>query len=282
MPTTDYPPPLLHPSRHVLPVLLSVPHSGRHYTPALLSNARHGPAPLVRLEDPLVDRLAWRAIRSGFGAIIAQTPRAAIDCNRSEREWDPRAIRMAEGSQPVGERARHGLGLIASTTLRDGLLWRRLLEPAEVEERLEGAYRPYHQALAEGLERIVAIHGAALLIDCHSMPPRPRGGAQVVIGDRHGESAAPWVSEAALALAARAGLTASANNPYAGGEIVARHGDPARNVHAIQLEICRASYLARDLASPGPGFDRLSLFIERLALDLGGRLAEQDRRDAAE
>ena len=39
--------------------------------------------------------------------------------------------------------------------------------------------------------------GEVLLIDCHSMPPRPRGEANIVIGDRHGCSAAPWLVEAA-------------------------------------------------------------------------------------
>src|SRR6188508_2439089 len=102
-----YPCPIIHPSRGSLPVLLSVPHSGRDYDAALLANAAKGRASLEPLEDPLVDRLAWRAIAAGLGAIIQPVPRAVIDCNRDEEELDPAAI-AGVGAEPVGSRARHG------------------------------------------------------------------------------------------------------------------------------------------------------------------------------
>ena len=57
-----YPPPTLIPPRGSLPVLLSVPHSGRGYDPATLANAAQGLRALETLEDPLVDRLAERAL----------------------------------------------------------------------------------------------------------------------------------------------------------------------------------------------------------------------------
>jgi N-formylglutamate amidohydrolase len=65
-------------------VVLSVPHAGRDYPDWLLQLARNGRASLAALEDPLVDRLAWRAIGKGAGAVMAQAPRAAVDCNRAE------------------------------------------------------------------------------------------------------------------------------------------------------------------------------------------------------
>ena len=52
-----YPPPTVHPPRGSLPVLLSVPHSGRDYDSAVLTNAAQGRRALETLEDPLVDRL---------------------------------------------------------------------------------------------------------------------------------------------------------------------------------------------------------------------------------
>ena len=65
-----YPPPTIHPSRRSLPVLLSVPHSGRAYDESVLANAAKGRQALESLEDPLVDRLAWRAVAAGIGAVI--------------------------------------------------------------------------------------------------------------------------------------------------------------------------------------------------------------------
>ena len=69
----------------------------------------------------------------------------------------------------------------------------------ELERRVAEAHRPFHQALAAELERLDALHGHALLIDCHSMPSvggptdRDPGRRRVdfVLGDCHGTSAAP-------------------------------------------------------------------------------------------
>ena len=150
-----YPSPIIHPPRGSLPVLLSVPHSGRDYDPAVLANAAQGRRALETLEDPLVDRLAWRAIAAGFGAIVQHVPRAVIDCNRDEEEVDPAAI-AGISPAPVGPRARYGLGLIPSRTHRHGALWRHPIDRAELHRRIDQVHRPYHQALADGLETLRA------------------------------------------------------------------------------------------------------------------------------
>src|SRR5436190_14828287 len=130
-----YPPPTIHPSRGSLPVLLSVPHSGHDYDAAVLNNAAQGRRSLETLEDPLIDRLVWRAIAVGIGAVIQLTPRAVIDCNRGEEEVDPAAI-AGVSPAPVGPRARYGLGLIPSRTHRHGALWRRPIDRGELEVRI--------------------------------------------------------------------------------------------------------------------------------------------------
>ncbi|HVF36736.1 MAG TPA: N-formylglutamate amidohydrolase, partial [Sphingomicrobium sp.] len=226
MQSRQYPLAIVHPARGPLPVLLSVPHSGRDYDQALLANAVQGRRSLEPLEDPLVDRLVWRAIASGVGAVIQPVPRAVIDCNRDEEEVDPAAVRQISPA-PVGPRARHGLGLIPSRTQGHGPLWRRPIEQSELNARIEQVHRPYHRALAERLAGLQAAHGEALLIDCHSMPARPGGRVDLVIGDRHGASCAAWLSGQAARLARSAGFRVALNDPYAGGAIVARHGRPA-------------------------------------------------------
>jgi len=276
-----YPLPNIHPSRGSLPVLLSVPHSGRDYDPAVLGNAAQGRRALETLEDPLVDRLAWRAIAAGIGAVVQSVPRAVIDCNRGEEEVDPAAI-AGISPAPVGPRARHGLGLVPSRTHRHGALWRRPIDRAELGRRIGEVHRPYHQALAEGLEALRIRHGEALLIDCHSMPPRANGQADIVIGDRHGTSCAPWVVAEAMRIVRAAGFRAEINDPYAGGAIVARHGRPGAGVHALQLEIDRSLYLDPSGRTAGPGFDRIASLIEELATALGTALGERSLDEAAE
>jgi len=276
-----YPPPTIHPSRGALPVLLSVPHSGRDYDPEVLNNAAQGRISLEALEDPLVDRLVWRAIAAGVGAVVQLVPRAVIDCNRDEEEVDPAAI-AGISPAPVGPRARHGLGLIASRTHRHGPLWRRPIDRAELTLRIECIHRPYHQALSSCLNSLVAVQGEAILLDCHSMPSRSKGQANVVIGDRHGTSSAPWISAEAARIVRTASFTAALNNPYAGGAIVGRHGSPQDGVHALQLEIDRSLYLDRDARTAGPGFDRVAALIETLATGLGVALLARSLREAAE
>lgn len=276
-----YPFPIIHASRGSLPVLLSVPHSGRDYDPAVLNNAAQGRRALETLEDPLVDRLAWRAIATGIGAVIQPVPRAVIDCNRDEEEVDPAAI-AGISPMPVGPRARYGLGLVPSRTHRHGALWRQPIDRAELVRRVDEVHRPYHQSLTDGLEALRAQHGEALLLDCHSMPARPSGQADIVIGDRYGSSCSTGLSALAMQIVRAAGFRAALNDPYAGGAIVARHGAPRKGVHALQLEIDRSIYLERDGRTAGPGFDRIASLIEVLATELGDALTASGLREAAE
>lgn len=273
--------PIIHPPRGALPVLLSVPHSGRDYPDWLLALASAGRPALAALEDPLVDRLAWRAMQRGAGAVIARAPRAAVDCNRAEDEVDPSIIEGARRGR-VTARARGGLGIIPARTQQHGYLWRRAVTPGQLDERLDQAHRPYHRAIEDQLGLLLDRFGCALLLDCHSMPPPPEGVPPVVFGDCRGRSADAWVSNEALAIAGRHGFAAGLNDPFAGGHVVERHGAPARGVHALQVEIDRRCYLDPALTAPGKGFDRVAALIEELAVGLGQALLGQPFATAAE
>lgn len=251
-------------------VLLSVPHSGRDYPATLIAAACGGRAALESLEDPLVDRLAWRALALGLGAVIATAPRAAIDCNRAPDEIDPEVI---AGAPPAtSPRALAGLGIVPGRTARHGHLWLRPITLAELDRRIAAAHAPYHAAIEHALDRLAIAHGGAILLDCHSMPTR-RGQAEIVIGDRHGASAAPHVTAAAARIARASGWTVALNQPYAGGYIVDRHGQPDAEIQALQIEIDRHCYLAPDGRSPGSGFDRAARMFESLATGLAEQIA---------
>lgn len=271
MDRSPLPPPLVLPHRSGLPVILSIAHSGTAFPDWLVAEARGGRETLEALGDPWVDRLAWRALAAGFGAVIAHAPRAAIDCNRALDDLDPLVI---DGAPPATSamRSRHGLGLVAGRTQRHGHLWRRRFSRDELADRVAQAHAPYHRAIERHLDTVAATHGTALLLDCHSMPPR-RGQAELVIGDRHGTSAAAWVTREAAQCARAMGWSVAVNDPYAGGHIVERHGAPADQVHALQLEFDRRSYLDESLTGPGAGFDRAARLLSHLAARLGSQLA---------
>ncbi|MES2120692.1 MAG: N-formylglutamate amidohydrolase [Pseudomonadota bacterium] len=264
-------PPIIHPPRGDLPVLLSVPHSGRDYPGWLVDMAAAGQPSLEALEDPLVDRLVWRAMGRGCGAVIARTPRAAVDCNRAEDELDPSVIEGARRGR-VTARARGGLGIVPARTHQHGFLWRRAISPRQLDERLDQAHRPYHRAIEDQLGLLMDRFGGAILLDCHSMPPPPEGIAPIVFGDCRGRTADPWVSAAALAIARRSGFDAGLNDPFAGGHVIDRHARPARGIHALQVEIDRRCYLDEGMSAPGPGFDSVANLIDALAVELGEAL----------
>lgn len=278
---TFLPAPNIIPSRSGLPVLLSVPHAGRDYPGWLVEMAAKGQASLTSLEDPLVDRLVWRAVQHGIGAVVATAPRAGVDCNRAEHEVDP-AVVEGSSARPLSARARGGLGIVPGRTQQHGFLWRRSIRAAQLEQRLDSAHRPYHRAVEQQLEELHERFGCALLLDCHSMPPPAAGVPAIVFGDCHGRSASPWLGAEARQIAERFGFTAGSNEPFAGGHIVERHGAPARAIHALQIEIDRRCYLDKGLSTPGEGFDHVASLIEAIAIDLGNALLGRQFATAAE
>lgn len=278
---TSLAPPLVHPARGELPVVLSVPHSGRDYPRWLVEMATAGRPALAGLEDPLVDRLAWRALARGVGAVIAQAPRAAVDCNRAEDEIDPAVIEGGRRDR-LTARARGGLGIVPARTPQHGFLWRRAITGRQLQQRLDQAHRPYHRAIEEQLGLLVDRFGCAILLDCHSMPPPAPGIPPIVFGDGRGRTADSWVSLEAVRIAGECGFAAGLNDPFAGGHVIDRHSDPEHGVHALQIEIDRSVYLDLPLGTAGPGFDRAAALLETLALRLGEALLSRQFATAAE
>jgi N-formylglutamate amidohydrolase len=55
------------------------------------------------------------------------------------------------------------------------------------------------------------------------------------------------------------------NRPYAGGYITEHYGRPARDVHAVQIEINRGLYLNEQVLKPTGGFAELQRDLQSLA-----------------
>ncbi|HZG08337.1 MAG TPA: N-formylglutamate amidohydrolase [Allosphingosinicella sp.] len=268
------------------PVVLSVPHAGRAYPAALLRASR---LPLVRLEtleDRLVDHLVALTVEAGAAAIVAEAPRAEIDLNRDERELDPGMIAPRPRGADLLDtpRTRGGLGLVPARMAGTGAIWRERIAASEIDRRIAAIHRPYHEALANALQEARRRFGIAVLLDCHSMPPRAarEGESQVVLGDRHGTSAAPELMAAAERAVREAGYPVARNDPYAGGHITMRHGRPERGIHAIQIELDRGTYLAPDLRAPGPGFERAARLIKAVTEALAAAALQPPQTIAAE
>lgn len=271
------------------PVILSVPHAGRDYPPALIAKARVHLAALRRLEDRGVDLLAHPLIAAGTTVLIARPPRAMIDLNRHEREVDPAMVDGVPYNQPLQSSAklRGGLGLIPRRMQGVGDLWWAPLPWADVCARIDRYHRPYHAAIEALMARARAAHGHAILIDLHSMPSLPApvdGGraAQLVVGDRFGRSAAGPLARLVTDLAQGRGIVAAQNHPYAGDHLIERHGRPEQGYHALQLEIDRALYLDAAQDQPGPGLAATQGLIADIVTALASELPREGYAMAAE
>jgi len=260
------------------PLVFAVPHAGRDYGEALLARARVTPATLTRLEDRFADLLTHDLIARGQCVFIARRPRAMIDLNRDEREIDPQSIvDLPRGVRPHSSaKVRGGLGVIPDRLAYAGALWRHPLPYGEFLRRIEHIHRPYHDALGQALDAARTLHGTALLVDVHSMPPiyvMPGAPAapRIVLGDRFGRSAAGHLTDLAADIARAHGLEVAINAPYSGNHILERHGAPSRGVHAIQIEVDRSLYLGPDLMTPS---DNLPA-VRRLLGDLAQALAQE-------
>jgi len=257
-------------------LLISVPHAGREYPADLLARARVGLAGLQSLEDRHVDALAAGAVAAGHCTLIARRGRAVIDLNRHEGEMDGASVADLPHGLPLRASAklRGGLGLVPHRYHSLGDLWLRRPAYAEVAERIRTIHRPWHARVAEMLAAIRGRHGAAILLDLHSMPPIRGQAVDVVLGDRFGQSASPDFTASAVALIELHGFRVAVNAPYAGGHMLERHGRPRDGVHALQLEIDRTLYLDAALDGPGPGVERCRDMVADLARMLGAAFDE--------
>lgn len=278
---------LTMPPRLRLPVLVAVPHAGRAYPPAVTARMRDAGLAQLRLEDRHADRLGVALAReTGAALLVAHAPRALLDLNRAEDDvdWDmieggrPADMPAAEPGQRSNARARSGLGLVPRRLPGSGEIWRGRLAPAELAARIEGIHRAYHTALDQALARICAEWGAALLIDLHSMPPLRAAEGEVrapvvVLGDRFGASCHNALVARGLSHLETRGVPAALNRPYSGGYVLDRHGTPRAGVHAVQIEVCRATYLDRQLAEPGAGLPAVASMLADLVRELGAEAA---------
>ena len=254
------------------PLVFNSPHSGNVYPRAFLLASRLDLATLRRSEDCFVDELAIGVVTRGYPLMRAHFPRCYIDVNREPYELDPR---MFEGRLPSFANTRSmrvagGLGTVARVVGDAQEIYDQRIAVNDALRRIENLYKPYHRALRRLFTRVHRDFGAAILIDCHSMPSttgakddRPR--ADVVLGDRYGTSCVAAVSETIETTLRSFGYAVSRNKPYAGGFITEHYGNPAAGLHTIQLEINRGLYMDERRFERSADFAALAGHIQMLA-----------------
>jgi N-formylglutamate amidohydrolase len=253
-------------------IAFNSPHSGSVYPRAFLAAARLDLPTLRRSEDCFVDELLAGVVRRGHPLMRAHFPRCFVDVNREPYELDPR---MFEGRLPSFANTRSmrvagGLGTVARVVGDAQEIYDQRIPVDDALRRIEGLYKPYHRALRRLVTRIHREFGAAVLVDCHSMPSaagpkdeRPR--ADIVIGDRYGTSCVGAVTDIIEQVLRGRGYSVSRNKPYAGGFITEHYGNPAAGLHSVQLEINRGLYMDERRFERSTTFASVAADLESLA-----------------
>lgn len=266
---------LLQPVRQSSAVIFASPHSGAVYPDRFLAQTVLDSVQIRSSEDAFVDQLFASAPNVGSPLLAAQMPRAYLDLNRAPDELDP-AVIEGIARAPHNPRVSSGLGVIPRVVAGGRAIYRGKLPLAEVETRITRIWHPYHRALRQMIEDTHARFGQAILIDCHSMPheaiehhTRPGTLApDVVLGDRFGASAAPWVTKAVEAAFVAQGFRVAHNTPFAGAFIAQSYGRPSAGRHVVQVEMDRALYMDESRIEPLPGFADFARRIDAVVAQL--------------
>ncbi len=138
------------------PVILGFPHTGTD-VPASIRERLNDNGRILADTDWHIHDL-YQGLLPDATAVRATFHRYVIDANR-----DPAGVSLYPGQNTTG--------LVPETDF-DGLpIWKEGKGPteADIAERLRDFHAPYHAALAAEIARVKAIHGVAVLYDCHSI-----------------------------------------------------------------------------------------------------------------
>lgn len=221
------------------PLLISMPHVGTRLTPEVESGLVES-AKAVPDTDWHLPILYAFAKEMGASLLIANYSRYVIDLNRSDDD------------QPLYAGAT--TGLFPSIFFDGTPLFLEGKSPStEVRQTyIEQIWRPYHQKLQTELARIQNEYGHAMLFDAHSI----RGEIPFLfdgrlpdlnLGTFNGQSCAPELAQQLISLCDASDYSAVLNGRFKGGFITRHYGQPAKNIHAVQLEMAQAIYMEEQL-----------------------------------
>lgn len=252
------------------------PHSGGLYPADMGADPALPEASLRSAEDALVDQLIAPGSDGGAVLVLGRLGRAYVDLNRDPADLDP-ALIEGLGQGTGSARTAAGYGVIPRLSGDGRALYARRLTLEEARERIARAHAPYHAALGERMRAARARHGAAVLVDWHSMPARatqgPGGGRgpDVVLGDRHGSSCEAELTRRLRRAFEALGWRVALNQPYAGGWTTQAWGRPDEGFQAIQIELNRALYFDEAARAPSAGWSRTQKGVARV---IAGLLAD--------
>ena len=219
------------------PLVLGLPHTGTYVPDQIMARLNQRGRGLDDTDwhiHQLYDGLA-----AGASTVRATFHRYVIDANR-----DPSGASLYPGQNTTG--------LVPMTDFDGNDIWDDAPPEAEIEERRQAFHAPYHAALKAELKRVHALHGVAILYDCHSI----RGNIPFLfdgtlpdfnIGTNLGTTCDPEIELATQTICTEAQeFTSTTNGRFKGGWTTRHYGKPKLGFHAIQMELAQSTYLTTE------------------------------------
>ncbi|MBX3580474.1 MAG: N-formylglutamate deformylase [Rhizobiaceae bacterium] len=248
------------------PVILAFPHTGT-LVPDDIADRLNGEGKKLRDTDWHI-HLLYGGLLPNATTVRATFHRYCIDANR-----DPTGASLYPGQNTTS--------LVPLTDFDNQPIWKDGRQPTEAEtsERIAFYHRPYHAALEAEIARVKALHGIAVVYDCHSIRSRcPFLFDGVLpdfnIGTDNGRTCAPEIQRAVVDICSNAqGYSSVLNGRFRGGWTTRHYGRPETGVHAIQMELAQISHLQSEEAP----FELDQAKSRRLSKILAGVLAAVER-----
>ncbi|WP_431322951.1 N-formylglutamate deformylase [Rhizobium sp. YTU87027] len=218
------------------PVILGFPHTGTEVATDIWERLNEN-GRILADTDWHIHHL-YDGLLPDATTVRATFHRYVIDANR-----DPAGVSLYPGQNTTG---------LVPVTDFDGIaIWKDGQAPDEtdVAVRLRDFHAPYHAALAAEIERVRAIHGVAILYDCHSIrshiPFLFEGKLpDFNIGTDMGKTCDGAIEQAThTVVEAAKGYDSVLNGRFKGGWTTRHYGRPETGVHAIQMELAQSTHL---------------------------------------
>lgn len=248
------------------PLIVSCPHAGR-VLPGGEDFERRILLPVLDLDrrgDTYTDWLSMHAKDVGAVQIVSTVMPMFLNVGRSVKSLHPDTVRggLRELDRDPGDiYAPRGQGLVATTCFFTGKpVYGDGMAPdeAEIQERIDRYYTPFHDRLKTHVDATHRKHGYALVFDVHSCPTFAGEGEPDATGTRRPNiilsnagggaqgSCPDKLVQVAARLAEGYGYTVKINTPYKGGFITQTYGAHNQaddmNTEALQIEFARSTY----------------------------------------
>ena len=224
-------------------IVLGQPHGGTHVPETIFGRLNDRGQ---RLDDTdwHINQL-YDGLLDGVTVVRSCIHRYVIDANR-----DPAGVSLYPGQNTTA---------LCPTTDFDGeQIWQKGEAPSkdEILNRRDGFHTPYHQALAEELDRVKSHHGVAILYDCHSIRSRIPflfdGELPVFsIGTNESTTCAKNIEATVLEVCnSTVDFNTVVNGRFKGGWTTRHYGQPQTHIHAIQMELAQRAYMNESFPWP--------------------------------